>query len=259
MTLFGHISDPHIDEREQVFQARGPRTPKDTRAKKLRRILSRMSKLDAGIIPLITGDLTESCREWELEQCRKILHGYDAEVTPGNHDCGGGGVWFLQSRYRDFHDALVPGVNEDSYPRVRDFPDCRLIILDSCHSMGIIRWALARGRVGREQMNRLRMLLETDRPCIVMLHHHPTYRGFGLELVDSDLLDATVQASSQPVLVLCGHKHHESTWRQGRVLYHASGRCTDDMTYARIRVKRAADLSAFDIEIVRVPPLELVA
>lgn len=243
-----HASDPHVDERE--YRRKKPRKDfkwRDTRAGRFAQISEHIWEHEPkNAAFIITGDLTESCTEWELEMCQATLANHvDTKRIPGNHDGGGGGLWFLERRYDRFHDFVGHNIaGPESYPIAYDYPNYRLILLDSCHPMSIRRWTLARGMIGRTQLRKLEVLLDTQKLCIVAVHHHPEYRGFGLEMVDADEFRAAMENSPGAVHVLCGHRHHEDYWIRNGVHYRAAGRCTDDMAYHRITIAPSGIVTA---------------
>jgi 3',5'-cyclic AMP phosphodiesterase CpdA len=226
MSTFLHLSDLHIGQPGalQAFTA----------------MVDHMIAVEPpSSVPVITGDCTDNASLQEcLQLASQMQRLYDAfrqvVVVPGNHDSARKGLGFSLQRYRTFHEiGLVAPVPE--YPIYRDFDDCRVIWLDSCRPVAIRRWSVARGKIGRTQLHRLRMLLEHDKPCIVPLHHHPKFRGFALELIDADSLAATLEYCEAPrVVCMFGHKHQAGSWKVGKVQYIASCKSTATNRYRRV-------------------------
>lgn len=168
-------------------------------------------------ICVVTGDIADNAT-WDeyhaaLGPLSLIQRYMPIEVVPGNHDGGPLGVWARRRAYETFSRFcfVLTGERRDekSYPIVTDFGGYRFIGLDTVYDIFLRPWSIARGRVGKAQLQKLGAILdESVLPCVVYLHHHPFYRGFALELIDSGDLLATLAGSHH--VLLYGHKHEAS-------------------------------------------------
>jgi 3',5'-cyclic-AMP phosphodiesterase len=206
--LLAHISDLHSGEtpgRAETLMAMA-RAVVDSRAD----------------FCVVTGDIADNAAPHEyrkaLAPLSYIQKHMPLELVPGNHDCGVKGLWATQARYDEYHQfvARLTGEkrNAGSYPTVLDHKGFRFVGLDS--TQGVLKrpWLLARGKLGTPQLEGLNAALSTDLPVVVFLHHHPFYRGLGLELTDAGPLIATLAGAYH--LLLFGHKHEASV--RGRML-----------------------------------------
>jgi len=178
-------------------------------------ILAALGRALAEIVPdhiCITGDLTFTTHPAEVEQAHAWLETLGpaerVSLVPGNHD------------------AYVPGALEhalerwDDWMRHDDTGAVRFPYLQRRGPVDIIglstaiplRLPITVGRIGAEQIERTRMLLEQTagdgRPRIVLLHHPPQD---GVARRSKQLLDrAALQqmiASQRVELMLHGHLH----------------------------------------------------
>ena len=167
---------------------------------------------------VISGDLTDHGKSGEIETLRRPLNHLSSHVptlaTLGNHDSGWNGIWFTQSahdRTEQFIHSISPWKAKENPPYHFDKGGYRFIGIDTTYPLKVDRWSLARGRVGPSQRDAVKRIAEpTDLRPVLVLHHHPFARGFGLELKDS----AKFMAELFPLVhaVMFGHKHTRERW-----------------------------------------------
>lgn len=223
MLRLGHISDLHVADR-----SRYPRHGLSARdcerhsTKALRRILKALDeeRLDHLVV---TGDLTQSGEQSELERVRDFLAPWSSSgrltLLPGNHD-----VWSLEAAASwRFLRTLGPdgrGMRHPfaSYPLAVELsPEVTLIALDSAR-FGEDPFTTT-GLVGTEQLSAARELARSaareERAVVLALHHHLVLPH---ERVPSDRLLARTCLADAHLLVrlvadvpfaaiLHGHRH----------------------------------------------------
>ena len=165
----------------------------------------------------VTGDLVNLALPMEFEQGARFLAGLGgpAEVTfvPGNHDAyvppRWVGSWAHVGAYMRGDDSMaVPADRWATFPFVRRRGPLALIGVSTAIANPP---TLATGRIGREQLARLREILRGLRgSCfrVVLLHHPP---GSGMAGWRRRLVDAfafrNVLHDAGAELVLSGHQH----------------------------------------------------
>ncbi|MFU8806582.1 MAG: metallophosphoesterase family protein [Bradymonadaceae bacterium] len=214
-----HLSDIHLSRRQPENAAM------------LRLILQHIDVHHPDAEIVITGDIADTPTHQELEQAAEIIPD-DAHVLPGNHDLYRWGFLRWWGLRRMWHEVM--GL-EDSWPKIADVDGGRIILLDSMMDVDLRRGSLARGYAGRDQLNALRMSLETNRPCAVFLHHHLDEQRTTLELVDADSLLAALAGGGARVACF-GHLHQAGETSYEGVRLFASCKSVATMRYRVIEV-----------------------
>jgi len=184
---------------------------------------------------VITGDITESAHAIELDATRHALAplgaaGVPVIAVPGNHDCGARGIIWdaaARARYEAWHNGVCMASDDARWPREWWLDDLRIIGLDSqAGHAGDLVPPLARGEVGRLQLARLEVMLQTPAPTVVLLHHHPHWHDLAHVLVDADEMRALIARRAHVGLVLCGHQHRTYRQTHGDAIYCAASDTT---------------------------------
>lgn len=162
---------------------------------------------------VITGDLTDFGQPAEYQQVRDVLNTLTLPwfAIPGNHDSRPA---FRQAfADRDWMDPQA-----DFLHWCADDFTVRLIGLDS--TVPEKPW----GELCPERLSWLRERLasDTDKPTIVMLHHHPFISGIDhmdrQNLRDTPQLAQILSDAPQVLRVLCGHVHRFMVTQLGNTL-----------------------------------------
>lgn len=177
----------------------------------------------------VTGDLVNIGLPQEHELALKWLHSVgsaeDVTVVPGNHDIY---VRLMRDpgamRWRAYMLPNAEGKRfvaeaQGSFPFVRIFGRIALVGVNSAVPMPPV---IAAGRIGREQLMRLGVILDDlgrERFIRVVLIHHPPLPGqasWSRGLRDATALERVLEAYGAE-LVLHGHNHrHMLTWLRRR-------------------------------------------
>lgn len=218
------VSDLHIGQRGSVEATRA--------------LLADIRTRHPGAIVVATGDITDTP---SLSECLSAARCFsdDDELLPGNHDTQKFGLLRWPGLRKQWHAALDV---DDVWPRVRDIGHGRLILMDSTRDLSLRRFALARGYAGRDQINAVRVALETDRPCVVAVHHDLIDQKPTLNMIDAELLLSTLNAGGCRV-ALCGHLHRAAEAFYGRVHLLASDKSTSSMRYRVLEVEKDGGVS----------------
>ena len=203
-----HLSDLHIGADDC-----GP----DSCGAKFRQIIENITFLkqpSSDYVIVITGDLVDNAtHEAQYEEALDAVEqlksrGYSVLVIPGNHDYGTGS-WGSIKYVNRFKEVFF-GDENLIYPKVDVIDDVLFVGLDS--TADELHWydrALAEGEIGKEQLERLQVVLEnplhSKKMKVVYLHHHPFDFQFGLQLKDSEDLRAIVENKID--VLLFGHLH----------------------------------------------------
>ncbi len=194
--LIGHLSDPHIRPRGQLYQG----VVDSNQA--LREAIDHLLRMDRQPdLILVTGDLVDEGRPDEYEVARELLDtlGLPYLVIPGNHD--------HREQFRAaFADlGYLPGEGPLHYC-MDDYP-VRIIGLDSCVP------GAHHGHIDEAGLRWLSETLASDRskPTLVMLHHPPFACGIPYmdeyRYLDPGPLASVLDRCANVELVLCGHVH----------------------------------------------------
>jgi len=181
---------------------------------------------------VLTGDIVNISALDEFVQARDWLQSWadprTVTVIPGNHDSyvpvewqNGIGLWApYMTGWRSPGDAPGPANGEIEFPFVRVLGEVAIVGVSSAVPMPAF---VAAGRIGEEQMLRLRMtLLSLRRQGLfrVVLVHHPPYEATFFRrrkaLLDADAFAETL-AEFGAELVLHGHTHTAELGRIGDV------------------------------------------
>lgn len=205
MTTFAHISDSHLGAGgDEVDNCKS--------------LVADLIERRPDFV-LHSGDVTDNgapaeYANAEVEFGKLDRAGIPGLFVPGNHDCGWKGITWSDLSYEQFH-----LFRERTFKTPRGFPyvmtcddGVRFICLDSCEATSGDRASLAKGEIGYLQAMRLAKYLDDDYFSVVMLHHHPFDRGFGLELVDSEHI--LYMLAERCDLLLFGHRHSWDAWSE---------------------------------------------
>ncbi|NSW94165.1 MAG: metallophosphoesterase [Bacteroidales bacterium] len=209
-----HLSDLHIGHKDcaEKFETI------------ILNIARRMQPVEEYVI-VITGDLADNVNKPDqrekaasaIENLKTL--GYHVLVVPGNHDYGTGTVGNVKN-VRIFKEIFYgdPGI---TYPKLDIIEETAFIGLDSTAEE--LNWydrVLAQGELGREQLERLRKILEDSSvrnlKKVVYLHHHPFDFKLGRQLKDSDDLRDIIENKID--VLLFGHYHRSKT-SAGKILH----------------------------------------
>jgi predicted MPP superfamily phosphohydrolase len=200
-----HLSDLHIGHEDC-----GPKF------RKIINNISRTKKPAKNYIIVITGDIVDNANHTEftdeavknLELLRK--RGYRVLVIPGNHDYGNGAAG-RKEFVRIFKERFY-GSPDISYPKLDIIGRTAFIGLDSTAEE--LHWYdrfFSEGELGREQLNRLKKILEEEkvkkRKKVVYLHHHPFDFKALMQLKDNEELREVIDGKIDAILF--GHYHRD--------------------------------------------------
>lgn len=171
-----HVSDTHLTTIDKTGTGVN-----------LRSVLSQHPDLPV----LITGDLAGDGEIDSYRELLQILGDRTYLCCPGNHD----------------NTDNLRSVLGDS--RILDTPTVRIIAVNSCQTGAVA------GRIGGDELVQAeRAIAESERPCIVALHHPPnifevaTVPGVLLEAESTLALAEVIGEHASTVLgVVCGHLH----------------------------------------------------
>lgn len=169
-------------------------------------------------VVVITGDLADNANKpYQREKAALAVEklkaqGYHVLVVPGNHDYGTGTVGNIKN-VELFKERFF-GSHEIQYPKLDIIDGVAFIGLDS--TAGELHWhdrIFAQGELGKEQLDRLRSVLESESVSglkkVVYLHHHPFDYKIGRQLKDSDDLREVIENKIDALLF--GHYHRSKT------------------------------------------------
>jgi 3',5'-cyclic AMP phosphodiesterase CpdA len=200
-------------------------------------MVERFTTIIGGIIALkqpaedyavvITGDLTENACEENFENALMCIEklkvsGYTVLVTPGNHDCGTGGIG--SRRKLKLFGEMFYGDPELKFPKVDILGDTAFIALNSME--GELHWfhkeffdAIgADGEIGKDQLERLggTLLAQDVKKCkyrVVYMHHHPVKKGGRFHILkDKERLGEVIKECGNVDALLCGHEHQSDVF-----------------------------------------------
>lgn len=176
-------------------------------------------------IIIITGDIRDNANEpSHTEEALEALgrlkaQGYTVLLVPGNHDYGTGSMG--NPDHVPLFKEIFYGNREVIYPKLDIIDEVAYIGLDSTAEE--LSWhdrILSEGELGREQLQRLNILLEgpavAERKKVVYMHHHPFDFKIGRQLRDSEKLREVIE--NRVDMLLFGH-YHRSRTTAGKV-YH---------------------------------------
>lgn len=193
-------------------------------------------------VVLITGDVTDSGTDGQLEAARETLDGlYNSGFVvwpiPGNHDYGIKGMIDDKDRIKAFkgtffnHEQWIRQHETVSYPHIIPINGHYFIGLDSMKAdVETPDLVSATGRLGPKQLKTLAERMDgldvsADRKIILFLHHHPflfyddvdsakeiikrvwdmLHENAGHKLVDGEALMETIR--DRAAVLLFGHDH----------------------------------------------------
>lgn len=201
-------------------------------------------------VVIAAGDLTHNGTASEYERVRavfrRLVHaGIDVLAVPGNHDCGELGIFWDAQRRRHFDTFIARDVmgftGNESWPLVVKKDDVTFVLLDSqAGNEGELLPPLARGELGRGQLERLNQILSTHDNVVLVLHHHPFWRDMFHAIEDNREFMSIVYNHNVPKGVVFGHKHKRQIYRNaGRLgLCIASGKSTHIYNDNAVRIWR---------------------
>jgi len=222
--VLAHLSDPHLAPlpTPNPFELIGKRIGGYINWRCNRRHFHLRAVLDALVDDLkarapdhitVTGDLVNLALAAEFAPARSWLETLgrpqDVTVVPGNHDT------YVWSKARTPQRSWGDYMRDDRATRPPEFPFVRrrgpVALIGATSAVPTLPFR-ATGRVGREQLARLEVLLDelghagTFR--IVLIHHPPVTRPQWSDrrLIDGDALLAVLKAHGAE-LVLHGHEH----------------------------------------------------
>jgi 3',5'-cyclic AMP phosphodiesterase CpdA len=194
--LIGHLSDPHVRPRGQLYQG----VVDSNQA--LRDAIDHLLRLDRRPdLCLVTGDLVDEGHPDEYAVARDLLDtlGLPYLVIPGNHD--------HREHLRDAFADLGYLPKEGALHYCVDDHAVRIVGLDSCVP------GAHHGQIEEAGLLWLTETLANDpsKPTIVMLHHPPFACGIPYmdeyRYLDPAPLAAVLDRCTNVELVLCGHVH----------------------------------------------------
>ncbi len=236
MPTFIHLSDLHIHGSQQK-----------SNNVNARKIVEYLLAFYDGAKPtiLLGGDVVDDGAAGQYENAVEILRpliaaGFPMVAVPGNHDYGRWGNFYTEHSQALFQqhiladligwpDAAVPGtVMEDLYPWAQVVDGVLVLAMDSVAANEDEFAHFASGEIGQTQLTRASDIMKqhTDKKVLVLFHHHPFYRKFGLELDDAHRVLRTLADRAN---ILCfGHRHVSEIWydRDGIDAVLASGKTT---------------------------------
>ena len=234
MTSFvlAHLSDPHLAPlpRPQPHELLGKRALGYLNWTRGRRLVHRRDVLDTLVADTlaqrpdhiaVTGDLVNIALPGEIAQAADWLHGLgrasDVTLVPGNHDAYVHGALAAATRawgayMQGDNAAAAPGAG---FPFVRRRGPLTMIGVSSAVATP---WFRATGRVGKEQLDKLRDALtrlgEEGRFRLVLIHHPPESvpKRKAQRLLDGPALREVI-ADAGAELLIHGHDHiHQVSW-----------------------------------------------
>jgi predicted phosphodiesterase len=200
----------------------------DSTLRELKRILDRHADVADQI--LFPGDFANGSKDSEYGALSEILSGFPYEkvsVVPGNHDIAGPGVLVPsqkrrvrnKKRFMDCLGRFLPENGRDDFPYLKIVGDIAIVGLNTIPSVDWRRpYTLIQsaGIVGAKQTEKLSAILASEEVrgkwIIVLMHHDPynkrrkdpapfvAKKGFRLFLESA--------ASSQNIILVCGHNHN---------------------------------------------------
>ena len=201
--LIGHLSDPHVRPRGEMYQG-----VVDSNLA-LRYAIDHLLRMDRRPdLVLVTGDLVDEGRPEEYEVARELLDaiGFPYFVIPGNHDDREN----FRAAFADL--GFLPSVGPLHY-WIDNHP-VRIVGLDSCVP------GAHHGHVDAAGLQWLSRVLASDRsrPTIVKLHHPPFACGIpymdAYRHLDAGPVAAVLERHANVELVLCGQVHRPMMLRR---------------------------------------------
>jgi len=188
-------------------------------------------RADGATIVAVTGDCTDNSAREEQQHLIDWLYLMKAYFpvfcVPGNHDYALQGISFLPESVKSFSDIIL-GPGKGQFPFVEQISGHPVTIIGLDSADPEDTEFLAQGIVGHAQLHFLerqaKAAKDGGRLVVVLLHHHPFARGFGMPLVDSEAFLQVVEAAGVD-LVLFGHKHVSAHYPACTML--ASGKSTE--------------------------------
>lgn len=239
------ISDPHIGKGRRFYHKK--ERPLDN-VDELRRLFREINVNEPISTPIVVlGDISQHGRadelaKFELARDEILALGRKVYVVGGNHDAGPFGSWGRESveeRFIKFASRVHR--SDEPYPLSVDIGGAvALILVDSVGATIARPWSIARGLVGYTQRQKIKELIADARArgrrVVVALHHHPFFRGLGLELVDSAEFLECIDGAA---VCMFGHKHERAEWSNlyGVERFFALPRCTRSLDYLRISLE----------------------
>jgi len=154
---------------------------------------------------IITGDLTHKGDIASYERLRELLTSLKMPVhlLPGNHD------------NRDNFLRIFPETVTDPNGFVQDVietPDTRLVLLDTLFGPPYDYPESHAGKLCEHRLDWLeKTLLESTKPCVILMHHPPMPTGFvamdSIMLRDNDAFYHVVEKAGNVRHLICGHIH----------------------------------------------------
>lgn len=224
--LIGHLSDPHVRPRGELYQG----VVDSNRA--LRQAIDHLLRLDRRPdLLLVTGDIVDEGRPEEYDVARELLDaaGLPYLVIPGNHD--------HREHFRAaFSDRCSLPADGPLHFCVDRYP-VRIVGLDSCVP------GAHHGHIDSAGLAWLSGLLASEpaKPTIIMLHHPPFVCGIpymdAYRYLEPEPLAAVLQGQGNIELVLCGHVHRPMLRRWAGTVVCA---CPSTVTEIDLRLQPAA-------------------
>lgn len=194
MNTIAHISDIHFGRELPVV---------------LESLLLKLEELQPGLI-ILSGDLTQRAKTAEFQAARAFLQRLRQPylVIPGNHDMPAHNVlarfWNPWQRWREhISPELEPVMQSDPFTAIG---------VNTARRMGLWTLDWSRGRINRQQMQRIKQLFDTLPPtCLrLVVAHHPFWlpeenRDRGLIGRRKEALQAFREAGVD--VILGGHVH----------------------------------------------------
>lgn len=213
-------------------------------------------------IVIAAGDLTHNGNASEYAVVRDELnrisrYGLKVMAVPGNHDCGEAGIFWDHKKRQHFDMFIARDVmgfeGSEPWPLVVKHLDYTFVLLDSqAGNEGELIPPLARGELGKLQLERLAKILRHCENVVLVLHHHPFWRDIFHAIEDNRELFSVLYGSDKPLKgVVFGHKHKFQVWRDMTRLgvAIASGKSTHLYDDKRLRYCRW-DMFNDDVDVI---------
>jgi len=258
-----HLTDPHLSSLKGVRlssllgkRLSGYLSWRKNRSK--HHLPAVLEKLESAVLAedadqiLLTGDLVQIGLESEIRQAADWLAVFSPPekvmLVPGNHDVYAGGSAAIVSRFWSnylFQSATPDGDLTGRYPVLRRFGNIDLIGLSTACVTPVF---MARGSLGRDQLDRLETLLQksaAEGQLAILLIHHPPLPGLcgrRKALTDDSELEAAL-IRHPPAMVFYGHLHlnREVQLGETRIFCTASASSVSDASYRVIDIAERDD------------------
>jgi 3',5'-cyclic-AMP phosphodiesterase len=179
---------------------------------------------------LLTGDISQDETAASYEYARSLIQPLQIPTywLPGNHDQNG---------------TTIARLNGDWIRADRSFEQggWQFILLDS-----MVRDQPG-GYLVPSQLAYLEQQLQTDKPTLVAVHHHPIVCGVeymdDIRLSNADELFAVLDRYPQVKLVICGHIHQEFVAERGEVKYLSAPSTCIQLKPSQAEIELDTDLS----------------